>query len=263
MPDLRPKRLYKYMQPARTDVLETGMIAYTPPGRFNDPFDFNPAVDGDISDEYLDQECVRFEKELPPEKHVPRAIFKAHMRTNKVDIDARLNRELNAMFNETYGVFCCSELECEPLMWSHYASQHEGFVIEFDLAHEFFRQRMRLVTYSATRPIHCRPDDVPDYVFVKAEAWRYEKEWRSIELLARCQQLNVEIAGVPRVIYRHPYPKDAVTRVICGSRMIPEVKTRIESNLKRWGFSGCDLLELSLDPLRYAFRTHELQKAND
>jgi hypothetical protein len=258
MADSRPKRLYKYMAPSRIDVLESGLIAYTPPGRFNDPFDFNPAVNSDFSEEYLDEQCARFEQELPPEKHVPRAVFKAHMRGNKAALDARLSRELHEMFNNTYGVLSCSELESEPLMWSHYAQQHEGFVLELDLTHEFFRQRMRPVTYSETRPIHSRPDDVADAVFVKADIWHYEKEWRSIELLSRCNRLTIEVAAAPKMIYRHPYPKDAITRVVCGCRMAPEVKIRIRSNLRKWGFFRCDLEELSIDRLQYGFARNKL-----
>src|SRR6266853_4209076 len=39
-----PMILYKYLQPARLDVLEHRRIRFTQPGDFNDPFEFRPRI---------------------------------------------------------------------------------------------------------------------------------------------------------------------------------------------------------------------------
>ena len=36
--------LYKYLQPARVDVLKQKRIRFTQPGDFNDPFEFRPRI---------------------------------------------------------------------------------------------------------------------------------------------------------------------------------------------------------------------------
>jgi len=57
------KSIYKYLEPARLDVLESGMVAFTPPGRFNDPFEMNPAVKLDVTDACLDADYSQYERE--------------------------------------------------------------------------------------------------------------------------------------------------------------------------------------------------------
>src|SRR6266568_3737553 len=36
--------LYKYLQPARVDILKHRRIRFTQPGAFNDPFEFRPKI---------------------------------------------------------------------------------------------------------------------------------------------------------------------------------------------------------------------------
>ena len=42
--------LYKYLQPARLDVLKHRRIRFTQPGDFNDPFEFRPRIKEAASD---------------------------------------------------------------------------------------------------------------------------------------------------------------------------------------------------------------------
>jgi hypothetical protein len=250
---MHPTTIYKYQDPVRFDVLESGLIAYTPPSRFNDPFDMNPSIDADVSDEFLEAQCAKFEADIPPEKHVSKEAYKAHMRRDKTRIDQTLNQELSEMFNRMYGVLCCTELPYDVLMWSHYAKQHEGFAIGFDLKHPFIRERFRPVQYEKNRPIHSRADDVPKLMFIKAMKWEYEKEWRSFELLSNCQSHQVTTNGAVVTIYRHQYPKDAVTRILCGCRMSLANKQVLRTKLRQWGFSNCSLEELSVNPRLFTF----------
>lgn len=37
-----PKRLYKYLIPDRTDILNNNLIRFTQPSALNDPFELNP-----------------------------------------------------------------------------------------------------------------------------------------------------------------------------------------------------------------------------
>jgi hypothetical protein len=254
------KSIYKYLEPARLDVLESGMVAFTPPGRFNDPFEMNPAVELDVTEECLDAEYALFEKDVAPGKPVPpRSLFKAFCAANGGPLSDELQRGISKMCNETYGVLCCTELECDLIMWSHYAQQHEGFVIEFDLTHSFFAQRMHRVVYSPDRPVYTHRDPDPRIFLTKARAWQHEREWRALEHLKKCEPLMGLICGSPRTIYRRAYPKEAVRRIICGCRMAAEDKRRLQLNLSRWGFPECRLQELNLNGRTYEFQTSEIR----
>ena len=51
--------LYKYLTPARLDVLEDRRIRFTQPAAFNDPFEFKPCIESAVSPahfrEYVEQ----------------------------------------------------------------------------------------------------------------------------------------------------------------------------------------------------------------
>jgi hypothetical protein len=47
--------LYKYLTPARLDVLERRRIRFTQPAAFNDPFEFKPYIESAASQEHLSE----------------------------------------------------------------------------------------------------------------------------------------------------------------------------------------------------------------
>jgi hypothetical protein len=61
--------------------------------------------------------------------------------------------ELLDHINKTYGIFCLTRSNDNIPMWTHYASDHQGLVIEFDAEHPFFKNShdMYAVEYSKDR----------------------------------------------------------------------------------------------------------------
>lgn len=55
-------QLYKYFHPDRIDVLAKGIIRFSPPQAFNDPFDMKPNIQGIASQEHWDN---RFKETMP------------------------------------------------------------------------------------------------------------------------------------------------------------------------------------------------------
>mgnify|MGYP005999854177 CR=1 FL=1 len=49
-------KLFKYLQPARIDVLKNKSIRFSQPSAFNDPFEFKPVISTVASPEYF-QNC--------------------------------------------------------------------------------------------------------------------------------------------------------------------------------------------------------------
>jgi len=92
---------------------------------------------------------------------------------------------------KTLGIICLSPKFDSQIMWSHYASQHHGFVIEytynflsFDPEHNFTTQE---VSYTNARPHMCISEFLltPHLAYkrllaTKHTEWSYEKEVRLI-----------------------------------------------------------------------------------
>jgi hypothetical protein len=126
------------------------------------------------------------------------------------------------------------------LMWAHYASNHTGFVIEFNEKHSFFDRgsevgHLKKVRYSITRPEVTLLDPalsdlehlyqwINDIFCVKSEHWDYEQEWRMIVALRNCQNV---LASQQDDIYLFELPKSCITGIILGCRISTENKERI------------------------------------
>lgn len=91
------------------------------------------------------------------------------------------------------GIFSLSEDPVHLLMWSHYAGQHYGIVVEFDENHPWFNQKLappddfrHLVRVSYVQNPHPRTLkqlDGPRVFYTKNAVWSYEREWRIIRPL--------------------------------------------------------------------------------
>ena len=76
-------------------------------------------------------------------------------------------------------------------MWSHYGGKYKGFCLEFDTASEPFH-RIHRVQYVPKLPPFTIEETMFDSKFepvlelfcTKSEAWKYEREWRSIHAKA-------------------------------------------------------------------------------
>ena len=97
-----PEFLYRYMRVDNCELVKraaeavSGKIYFPRPKDFNDPFDF---TFGEIKAE------------------------------NRYDIDIHL---LKKTF-QNWGVYCLCEKPDNLLMWSHYASAHQGICLQFDI----------------------------------------------------------------------------------------------------------------------------------
>jgi tetratricopeptide (TPR) repeat protein len=122
------------------------------------------------------------------------------------------------------------------LMWAHYADQHRGFLIEFDPAHEFFRQRqsrndpfhhLRRVRYRRERPSR----EIDDFVdastlLTKSTDWSYEMEWRMLIRFPRFAHEVFRRRG--QVVHLVSLPPSCITSVILGARMSERSRARFE-----------------------------------
>lgn len=207
-------KLYKYVNSKRIDILTKGEIRFSQPSVWNDPFELQPHYKDNIpknpwfqilkfasiishfkkTNEVLQKEVEEFEKEKK--------------RITKDDVYDFINRNILGL--------SLTEDKDSLLMWSHYASNHSGFVIEFDTNNDFFKNKDRHLfkvasdirrpevnTYEfekiiinivsllkENKPLSETHFEKISYFFRKSIEWKYEKEWRLITTVNNASNYN-------------------------------------------------------------------------
>ncbi|MEJ0089942.1 MAG: DUF2971 domain-containing protein [Limisphaerales bacterium] len=158
-------RLFRYLSAeAALKFIETRSLRVGRPNEFNDPFEWRLGIDN-------------IERLSPTE----------------LENQKRRNEELLNWMTETFGVFCCSSVLDDPILWSHYSSSHRGLAIELKPENEFIE-----VTYNSTDllkvPMNYTREEgleiFKNLIKQKSPSWSYEKEWRGVVKLNEC-----EVAG--------------------------------------------------------------------
>ncbi len=197
-------KLYKYMSLSTAiHVLKNKSIRFTPPSIFNDPFEVLPNISIPNS--------ITTKKEETKTRELYKRI--ANLLPTTGDISAQRTKELLDHFNnitentqidpfyilgeETrifnilhtlrnyFGVLCLSESRDSVLMWSHYADNHCGVVLEIDVAEslpkECLDEKCFKVKYKQLPPNKTWANfSIEDLFINKGYSWKYEKEQRLI-----------------------------------------------------------------------------------
>lgn len=157
---------------------------------------------------------------------------------------------------------CLSETHDNTLMWSHYANNHEGICVEYDLKllqndplkicnHLFpvLYCDTRLITPNIQSLInsHCELkkdidegnvyegseplNNILPMFLTKGTVWAYEQEWRIIYTKKQIYDANEEI------LYSGSLPFPCISAVYLGYRINPEIKENIVEIADRIRFS--------------------------
>jgi hypothetical protein len=123
---LGPSTLYKYMK-FRDSFFDEPVLRFSPLGELNDPFELSPAC-VDFLDSTRQKVRASYPEPLGPsaERIILAKCF------DDVAVEATALKD--------YGILSLTEDPEHILMWSHYAHQHKGMAVGFDLSHEFFKQ---------------------------------------------------------------------------------------------------------------------------
>lgn len=190
----RPSHLYKYISLSSetqwdrlSDVLCNHRVFLSSPLDFNDPFDCVPCIVSPKSAVKWDIVGRRYAARIARDFGQSDA---KKVRAGLSKLSDKRKRELleraSAESAEQTGVYCLSELADNVLMWSHYADNHKGICLRFDIGRSPVCDIHGAVDviYQPERP-HLpilRTDDDEFSAFnalrVKADFWAYEKEWR-------------------------------------------------------------------------------------
>ena len=239
--------LYKYVGPERMDVLKNRCIRYSQPDAFNDPFEIKPFISKLASEEALPGAVQQKFASIPAQLRNTIS-FEEFNRVSKQFVEDNMSHvdELFAIITQTMrlqlsdtlakvvGILSLTETPDNLLMWAHYASSHEGFVIGFDENHSYFNERrgpndefhyLRKVEYRKQRPNAPMIELTGTELFlVKSEQWSYENEWR---ILRPLHDANQTVNAGPLPIHLFSFPTEIIREIILGCRMSENIKNQL------------------------------------
>ena len=228
---VEPGVLYKYgkFDEYTEKIFTNNEIYFSSPDEFNDPFDSKPHLtyDGTLKERkrYL---CKLYQKKYPT-RSKEEILTDVEMeiitkRRDRIVLEEALEKARELLRKEL-GICCFTEIRDNILMWAHYAKQHTGFCLEFDVNNDFFRLLTCAikVEYDEILPVLnvLKIDTYPKgelggKLLTKACDWEYEQEWRI-----------VDYKKGPGI---QDFPEDALSGVILGCRISQENK----ENVFRW-----------------------------
>lgn len=187
-----PASLYKYYSDTKLnfETIKNNSMWYSAPCNFNDIFDCNISID--------DEKIFNNALNLFPDKRGVRT-GSPMWKKLKEEINRGLYM-LETQFNElrnTTGISCFSEREDSLLMWAHYANNHRGICVEYNLLNINKELGFTAVPIIYSNDRTCF-DSIESYgekdiwkFFIesltsKSMEWNYEKEWRIIRDQVAC-----------------------------------------------------------------------------
>ncbi|MGF7141534.1 DUF2971 domain-containing protein [Roseimarinus sediminis] len=304
-------KVYKYLCPDRIDVLENMSIRFTQAIYLNDPFESLPFISklmseiessafydnsigpiindigdrklsiNDIPEEFRDQipqEIIDYIStltikqglELIPGIH-PEILTKKLLSSTAEEIKINYSAKLKESWNKYFGILSLTQTNDNITMWSHYAQNHEGFVIEFDPNNEFFNKKrnendslgyLREIKYTEERPnidlisFKKNENDFIEHVashilYTKSQHWSNEKELR---LVFNLKNSVDPIFVNDQEIYLFNFPSNAIKRIFIGVNAKENMVNKIESIINSKEYSHVEVKYGELDLKDYKIK---------
>ena len=250
--------LYKYVDIAGLKRILQGSVRFTQPSAFNDPFELLPEVV--VANDTVERQLsfsfdVRAQRRQPP----PGALNEVPDGCQASDA---MSRDIVQQFNSLIGILCLSRVSDSLLMWSHYADQYAGAVVEFDGSHEFFEGQID-VEYRPLRPMRdvgayvSPPEPIPvAELCAKSKQWKYEREVRVIRSLTDCEKRGNGPRRFP--VYTQRLPLECIKSITLGERTPVTEQRAIYDAVKD---TRITLTLAAIDHRGYAFRRELIKMA--
>jgi len=286
-----PRSLFKYVTAdTALKILTNKTLKWSLPELFNDPFEFRSPFEFGFELEQLEEPFLQQASILITQRDDPNlfegnpvadVIRKARAERVGAGDSAKIQELLRPAFpqyvdhlkqglksdrntwlerKKTYRVLCFSAVRDNILMWSHYADEHKGAVLEFQPKIEFATEMLgaRLVEYSKEFPVAVSfeqfllyitgqgpkphaPDAFVKSVYTKSSDWSYENEWRILN-----KQRDEDQGSFS---YRAFHPQE-LAAIYFGCRMPESCKNRIRDAVSSWG-SHISFFQMRVERIRY------------
>ncbi len=265
-----PEFLYKYTSVARAlEVLLTGEVYFSHRRELNDPFDSRYMMD--FSTRKKKEEAIKLVnqkfREHEEKGHdlssmllgMSRKTYQKRLIEDDEFANNIMQKLVEDMDKSNTGVYCFAEREDSITMWAHYANNHQGCCLKFNLQEHICRSIkagkycfpflvINMIKYCNKYPVH-ELDFHEEYslleskYWIKSEDWRYENEWRAlmydVEKLISSKSIDSKVIDDP-IIKRmkgsghYPLDKNLLHGIILGYKMKDyEKKSIIEAALSR------------------------------
>lgn len=191
--------IYKYLpfNDGSLKVLSEGTMKFTKPSDFNDPFDCAPDYNSNNIKEYLELRPDLVQKVASHMGLSPNQIAQEKPAMIKRLQTAFKAGKFGQPFSDRVGICSLTRDPLNLLMWAHYADNHTGFVIEFNIQPDFdpnncqdsvqFAEWLipQKVDYQSNKPVVSLFDDnltrTDKQFLIKGMDWQYEQEERVID----------------------------------------------------------------------------------
>jgi hypothetical protein len=201
--------LFRYFSPeSGLRVLAMRELMVTPPRYLNDPFECSPVIkckdprgfnrrkidEITTSPEFFEKHRNHFPVRTFEEfqsilrRGAPQLLNRLLAEIHKVD--SHIQTRVQEIISEAFGVICFAADGLHQTMWAHYASCHEGLVIEFRQSHQLFsgpsffeiEYSDEPVVFDASNPTE--RDNAKVFLRRKGLHWSSERESRLLVELA-------------------------------------------------------------------------------
>jgi Protein of unknown function (DUF2971) len=181
---LRPfgSYIFKYTSfESAVKIIQNNTLYFSKPLEFNDPFEMTNSL---IDTSYTKNDLRIWLNSLPDLSNNQRKQLLKDYHNKKEVIAQAIERSFNQLKSST-GVCCFSKCYKKTLMWSHYAENHSGVCLGFDISplnpNEFF---LLLVNYiDKIVPLNYFRDIEAIlfyWIYSKSKIWEYEDEVRAV-----------------------------------------------------------------------------------
>lgn len=245
--------LYKYR--VFNDATERLIIydeVYVPsPLEFNDPFDCRVPVIADGSEEDFRNQLIEYFRSKAPtlsEQEINQ-LAETKLSDGTHRDAALMKRELeSAIVNQlkNTGVYCLSAKNDDILMWSHYADGHKGFCLEFEgSTDKTFLKRAKQVNYQKELLIinYFDKNWLPKVLLTKSEQWRYEEEWRIIQVDGP-GEYGIPEGVLSGIVFGCQMPQNHKNKIIAWSKKRKSPLCFYQAQIKKSEF-GLDIVKLA------------------
>lgn len=216
-----PSIFYKYWSiNSVLRFLQTGKILFNRYTDFNDPFECQAHIDATNTE----AEWRSFLLQNGVNGRIANVEAK-RMAKNKMLAGRFVKESVEAVYNET-GIFCMTSKGDNLLMWAHYADEHKGACIEFDVTKDpYVFCPIRKVQYDS---------EYRSYNYLKEQG----EAFRSLEYKSKDWEYEDEY----RVLHNKGYGlmtinKEAVKTIIFGCRAEKKDIDAVKKTLKDHGYT--------------------------
>lgn len=226
-------KLYKYLryEDGAKAILDNGTMKFSQYDEFNDPFDCKVSYDIEDSINYAKTrrdllKAAGDKLGLSPAERISKKSVLLKNIENSI-----LNGDFHHSLLEKVGICCFSITPDNILMWSHYANNHTGIVLEFDTFQDTSTELDDVeslfigypVKYEREMPrISVRNgqdgfDAVQQVLLTKSDDWKYENEFRVLS--------TSKGPGI------HHFDHKLISKVILGAKMKPNERVQIQNQV--------------------------------